>query len=120
MHKLLYLQDRRAYADRQDWSLNINEVEIQCYAVRSKTTNSWCGYVEIGDLEIDADDLQVHGGISGGSNTSIGFDCFHAGDWWPGHDAATEPIGNHDLTGRYWTFPDVKAETEHLARQIFA
>ena len=126
MHRLIYLRDKEKYGNQQDWTVNINEVIVKCYARRSDITNAWCGYVEIGDKKVDIDTLDVHGGITGGSTTSVGFDCAHCDDWTSGPDTSAESITAHDMIrqitnpdGHYWTFPEVKDETERLAKQIY-
>ena len=127
---MLYLRDKHDYGNSQDWTIQISDNIVTCYAERSEVTNSWCWYVDLGDKKIENCDLfHVHGGINGGSNTSIGFDCCHAGDWWPGPDIPDNATDDEKMiveamhrakpTDHYWTFPEVKAETENLARQIF-
>jgi hypothetical protein len=132
MHRLLYLRDRHDYGDAQNWTVQIGDLEVRCYATRVEGFNHWCGYVELDGRDIsDEDILHVHGGITGGSETSVGFDCAHYGDWCPGPDLPentpddfTEAWQKFNSsrtkpTDHYWTFPEVKAETESLAQQIF-
>ena len=71
-------------------------------------------------------DLDVHGVITDGSETSIGFDYCHAGDCCPApeipdgdvNDAFQEYVTNITKpTDHYWTFPNVKAETGGKQKQ---
>jgi hypothetical protein len=98
-----------------------------------------------GAWNADAPDIQVHGGLTfadwGDEDAStahavchvpepgrpddvwwLGFDCMHAGDASPATDRAlarlTPPIRLRDQT--YRTFGYVRAEVEHLARQLHA
>lgn len=127
MHHLLYLRDKEKYGNHQEWVMHMGGHAVKCYAIRSKCTNAWCGYVEVGDRKLDTDELDVHGGITRGSDTSIGFDCSHAGDWMPGPDLPVETQPEviramqnlRNSEDHYWTFSEVKAETERLANQIF-
>ena len=100
------------------------------------------GYARIPDgVDIDTDDLAVHGGITyGGSGKCtgwVGFDTAHTGDLWD-LDELREKVGIHITpagvawhenelavrTGmpceRTWTVEALRAECERLCEQIAA
>jgi len=97
-----------------------------------------CGYVRVPPNhawhgrnydEIDAD---VHGGLTfaqiepctheDGTGYWIGFDCAHLGDahWPPGDPHAKKCDLGSLASGHYWTLPEVKEETERLAKQVLS
>lgn len=99
------------------------------------------GYARIPDgVRLNADDLEVHGGITYGSGDCtgwVGFDTAHTGDLWD-LDDLREKVGIHvseagiawherELavrTGmsceRTWTVAALKAECERLCEEIAA
>lgn len=91
-----YLEDI-SRVDRDDWYWKI----INDYGcIVRRTDGGWlCGYVRVSrdekPTDLDCDKLYVHGGITfegtldhlGVNGYWIGFDCNHAGDWFPMLDA---------------------------------
>lgn len=98
------------------------------------------GYARIPDgVEIDVDELEVHGGITWGFGVRtgwIGFDTAHGGDWWD-LDELRQRVGLHVTPGgveynrferemaaefpglsQHWTVDRLITECRHLAEQI--
>lgn len=125
-----------------------------CIASRGNPSHgSWCGYVAVepghplhGKGHYDADELEVHGGLTfaapcaedepvekavchvpepgkSGDVHWFGFDCHHAFDYAPAYVARMRELYPHDPIlrddgGTYRTLEYVKAECASLAKQL--
>ena len=93
---------------------------INCH-IKRNLFFSWCGYVSLPELlqgNLDCDELDVHGGITFGNGTSIGFDMAHWDDSNPS-DFILMPSMANLPNKKYWNFQDAKNETLKLAKQIY-
>jgi hypothetical protein len=119
---------------------------LPCLAVRNSNSGHWCGYVGVPPSHLyynkDYNDVEasVHGGLTfadrcqpGGECGSIchkapegeddvwwlGFDCHHAFDLAPGHNAIMAKYGLTVSTdGTYRTLEYVENECKELAAQL--
>lgn len=90
---------------------------FECHVRRHPYSKAWNGYVEVPiGFSLDLDNINVHGGITGGcigtdGRSCIGFDTMHAGDMW---------YSKYDWNkgGHYWTRDEVIAETRKLAAHL--
>lgn len=103
---------------------------LRCIVLKTPDIGNYCGYVEIPEnhpfyqcnyigCDSKLNSLDVHGGITFSDDSKelcyelssnfwcIGFDCAHAGDF-------VENVSD----GHKWTFDEVKAEVEKLAKQV--
>lgn len=109
--------------------------EYKCKIKRNRLTWTYCGYVYLPPDHIDynksynelEDIIKVHGNLTYGNNGVFGFDCCHSlmGDVSPVSETLKikDPkLFQHvdSLSNRYhyWTFEDVKKETENMAKQF--
>lgn len=113
MQHASYVQDKAKFGDRQFWDyVHPDGRVIKCSAIRNLNIGGhWCAYVHT-TFEEDKE-YDVHGGITGGTaDGGTGFDCAHYNDYMP-----LSPFHLSD-DEHYWTFPEVKKETERLAAQL--
>jgi len=110
---------------------------------RMKSSWTYCGYVQLPkdhpDFNKNTEDLElnIHGGITYASDGLFGFDCHHLNDLSPVDCVMMTDVQtlnniisrekNSERTSErtserkkhYWTFEEVKAETEKLARLFY-
>lgn len=111
------------------------------YLCKIKRSPQWtyCGYVQLPidhpyynknyDEINDLDTIYVHGDLTFSNDGLFGFDCWHTlmGDISPleetmcAKDPHMFPRFDHfkKSTPHYWTFDDVKRETNNMAQQFF-
>lgn len=128
--------------DRMEWRHN----GLPCLMVRN-SLGAWCGYVGVTKkhpfFQIDHDkahDIRIHGGLTysakchghichipkkgeDGDVWWLGFDCGHAQDLSPGHEAQMRKImrGRHLMKGFHNVYRDVayvKHQVNSLADQL--
>ena len=92
---------------------------------------NWCGYVTIPNDHPDFNSSNInkiynfHGGVTyDDSNGTYGFDCAHYTDIVPYTESSMYRSFGETLTipnfrRRYWTFEDVKKETNRLAKLFY-
>ena len=114
-NKSAYLYDKKLYGDFQEWTILVNNIEVRCEAIRNGY-DVWCGYVYYNSedyIELNINDLMVHGGVTYYNDHKIGFDTshYHYRDYCPTCYTGPDTY--------YRTFEYVKVECESLAKQIF-
>ena len=84
---------------------------LRCWISRNEY-GSWCGYVRLPKgsplLDLDINDLNVHGGVTWCRGDVVGFDCYHSFDASP----------SRPEVGEYRNMLFARSETEALAWQI--
>ena len=85
--------------------------------IRGDVTGAWCGYAVPPphfELEVNADGLDVHGGVTWQGDGKIGFDCAHWNDFAPGLiSVGWSKCDTSDV--KYWPFEDAKEEAIRFA-----
>jgi hypothetical protein len=104
---------------------------IHC-AITKSPLYIWYGYAKLPKdhplyhkdyLDKALSDIQVHGGLSYSNGQGVfGFDTAHIdlGDYVPGLACLEEYKKLIKSNAHYWTFDDVKQETENLAEQFLS
>lgn len=94
----------------------------QC-EIKRTSLNTWCGYVYYCSKRVI--NVQVHGGITYNDGIKLGFDTNHYGDLSPAvvllnYFATKNRTMLLETIKRkhYWTFEEVKEETERLAYNL--
>lgn len=111
-----------------------NSEGYKCMVTRITHTGAYCGYVFLPenhpDWKLDLDLMDhpdfknIHGNITYIDGEMVGFDCSHGNDVYPSDFqfyGSFEKWLNANTWNRkkhFWTFDEVKAETQKLARQF--
>ena len=126
------------------WDFDINKYPEKEYTftadcgyeciIRRNMQWAYCGYVQLpGDHPYydkhydDIDDIYVHGDLTYSTDGLFGFDCSHIleGDISPLDETMRAKYPDmfrslhNGTTPHYWTFEEVKKETENMAKQFF-
>lgn len=108
--------------------------EYQCSVRRNPSSWTYCGYVQLPNSHPDfsktyqnlSKQIEVHGGLTFSENGKFGFDTAHFGDISPAReshqaknpDLYPPPSSMVNAHSHYWTFDEVKAEVESMAKQF--